>query len=379
MHLRNGKVVQPPPEPNAGMRNTVVSSKETAGHPIESKRTEPGRDISQPIAGVGRPIPRNRDRDVGGRKEPEMNQARMEPGMAEFFRQFASQMALGLVHTSQRSIGFEDGKNMRNFLDLVVLDFIERGLEERQWGEELKRYLTGDALGYWLYLRRTGVPLTDWEQQRQRFCARFCNITKERMKVMIAENVWRGDHHAYSAGFATIVAQGVSIAPDLLVGYYLANLPVEIYREITQGGTRKFADWQEAAAALATTAAPWRDSCEDRLRFQRDLEDAKRRWANGGREPGLQRERESRGNRRNDTTDSRCYACSGRGHVSRDCPLRNGATRRIGETCSRCGGRDHYARDCPTSARPRAEPVRQRRQQPMRPNVDQSGHLNGRA
>lgn len=379
MHLRNGKVVQPPPEPNAGMRNTVVSSKETAGHPIESKRTEPGRDISQPIAGVGRPIPRNRDRDVGGRKEPEMNQARMEPGMAEFFRQFASQMALGLVHTSQRSIGFEDGKNMRNFLDLVELEFIERGLEERQWGEELKRYLTGDALGYWLYLRRTGVPLTDWEQLRQRFCARFCNITKERMKVMIAENVWRGDHHAYSARFATIVAQGVSIAPDLLVGYYLANLPVEIYREITQGGTRKFADWQEAAAALATTAAPWRDSCEDRLRFQRDLEDAKRRWANGGREPGLQRERESRGNRRNDTTDSRCYACSGRGHVSRDCPLRNGATRRIGETCSRCGGRDHYARDCPTSARPRAEPVRQRRQQPMRPNVDQSGHLNGRA
>ncbi|CDJ65167.1 hypothetical protein, conserved [Eimeria necatrix] len=290
MHLRNGKVVQPPPEPNAGKPNIVVSN------------------------------------------------------------------GTGLVHTSQRSIGYEDGKNMRNFLDLVELDFIERGLEKRQWGEELKRYLTGDALGYWLYLRRTGVPLTDWEQLRQRFCAQFCNITKERMKVMIAENVWRGDHQAYSARFAAIVAQGVSMAPDLLVGYYLANLPVEIYREITRGGTRKLADWQEAAAALATTAAPWRDSCEDRLRFQRDLEDAKRRWANGGREPCLQRERESRGNRRNDPTDSRCYACSGRGHVSRDCPLRNGATRRIGETCSRCGGRDHYARDCPTPADPTPTP-----------------------
>ncbi|CDJ50398.1 hypothetical protein EBH_0033300 [Eimeria brunetti] len=151
----------------------------------------------------------------------------------------------------KRAIGFEDGKNMRNFLDLVEINFVERGLEARQCGEKLKRYVTGDAVGYRLYLRR------------------------------------------------------VSIAPDLLVGYYLANLPVEIYREITRGGTKKFADWQEAAAALATTAAPCRDSCEDRLRFQRDLEDANRRWANGGREPGLQRERASRGSRRNDTTDSR--------------------------------------------------------------------------
>ncbi|CDJ47222.1 hypothetical protein EBH_0071610 [Eimeria brunetti] len=92
------------------------------------------------------------------------------------------------------------------------------------------------------------------------------------MKVMIAENVWRGDHNAYSARFADIVAKGVSIAPDLLAGYYLSNLPVEIYREITRGGTRKFEDWQEAAAALATTAPPWTESCEERLRFQRDLE-----------------------------------------------------------------------------------------------------------
>ncbi|CDJ48235.1 hypothetical protein EBH_0077810 [Eimeria brunetti] len=215
-------------------------------------------------------------------------------------------MALRLGHAPQRAIGYEDGKNMRNFLDLVEIDFVERGLEARQWGEELKRYLTGDALGYWLYLRRTGAPLTDWDYVRQQFCARFCNITKERMKVMVAENMWQGDHNAYSARFAAIVAQGVPIAPDLLVGYYLANLPVEIYREITRSGTRKFADWQGAAVALVTAAAPWRDSCEERLRFQRDLEDGKCRWANGGREPDLQREQTSRGNRRNDTTESRC-------------------------------------------------------------------------
>ncbi|CDJ29543.1 LOW QUALITY PROTEIN: uncharacterized protein EMH_0050550 [Eimeria mitis] len=204
-------------------------------------------------------------------------------------------MALGLGHARQMAIGYEDGKNMRNFLDLVEIDFVERGLEARQWGEELKRYLTGDALDYWLYLRDTGVSLTDWEHLRQQLCARFCTITKERMKLMIAENVWRGDHNAYSARFAAIVVQGVSIAPDLLLGYYLANLPLEIYREITRGGTRKFADWQEAAAALATTEAPWRDSLEERRRFQRDLEDAKCRWAHGGREPGLQRARETDG------------------------------------------------------------------------------------
>ncbi|CDJ48244.1 hypothetical protein EBH_0019640 [Eimeria brunetti] len=125
MQLRNGKVVQPPLEPSAGMQNIVVFSKETAGHPIESKRTEPGRDTSQPTSGVGRPTPRNRDRDAGGRKDLEMNQAWMEPGVAELFRRFAAQMALGLGHAPQTAIRYEDGKNMENFLDLVEIDFVE--------------------------------------------------------------------------------------------------------------------------------------------------------------------------------------------------------------------------------------------------------------
>ena len=333
MHLRNGKVVQAPLEPSSGMPNLVAPSKETAGHPIESKRAEPGRDTSQPAAGIGRPIPRNRDRDAGGRKDYEMNQAWMDQGMADTHRQNAAQTAQGSGQAPQRAIGYEDGRNMRNFLDLAEIDFVERGVEARQWGDELKRYLTGDALGYWLYLYRTGASLTDWDSVRQQFCARFCSMTKERMKVMIAENVWQGDHNEYSARFAAIVAQGITMAPDLLVGYYLANLPDDLYREITRGGTRKFLDWQEAAAALATTAAPWRDSCEERLRFQRELEDAKCRQANGGRGPDLQRGRVIQGNRRNDTTESRCYKCNGRGHMGRDCPLRNGVERRPGEMC----------------------------------------------
>ncbi|CDJ67238.1 Reverse transcriptase, related, partial [Eimeria necatrix] len=303
------------------MQNIDEPNDDSADYPMEMPRTEPDRCISPPTAGVARSAPRVWDRHVRGRKGPVVDQAWADPVLPEFFRELASQMARGVVQACQRSIGYEDGKNMRDFLDLAELDFIERGLEERLWGEELKRYLRGDALRYWMYLRRTGESLTDWEQLRQRFCEHFCSITLERMKVMLAKNVWRGDHRAYSACFADIVAQGVTVAPDLLVGYYLANLPDEILREVTQGGTRRFADWQEAAAALATTAAPWKDLREDCHRFRRDLEDATRRWDKGGREPGLLRERENRDDRRNDTTDSRCYTCSGRGHVSRDCPL----------------------------------------------------------
>ncbi|CDJ67980.1 hypothetical protein ENH_00045930, partial [Eimeria necatrix] len=271
------------------MHDIVEPNEEAADYPMESPRTEPDHCIDPPTAGVARSGPRVWFRDIGESKEPVGDQAWMDPGQSEFLRELAAQMARGVVQASQRSIGYEDGKNMRDFLDLAELDFIERGLEERLWGEELKRYLRGDALRFWLYLRRTGEPLTDWEQLRQRFCEQFCNITLERMKVMIAKNVWRGDHHAYSARFADIVAQGVTVAPDMLVGYYLANLPGEILREITRGGTRTFADWRDAAAALAAMATPWKDLCENHHRFRRDLEDATRRWAKGGREPDLVR------------------------------------------------------------------------------------------
>ncbi|CDJ65372.1 OSJNBa0042D13.18 protein, related, partial [Eimeria necatrix] len=233
-------------------------------------------------------------------------------------------------------------------------------------------------------MRRTGEPLTDWEQLRQRFCEHSCSITKERMKAMIAENVWRGDHHAYSARFAAIVAQGVPVAPDLLVGYYLANLPDEIAERLTEAGTRKFSDWQEASAALAAKMAPWEDFCEDRHRFQRDLEDAKRRWAYGGREPGLLRERENSNNRRNDTTDLRCYACSGRGHASRDCPLRPnsipvspdwGKRLRIGEERERPEGPDVGETQLPLADQSHAETTLQIKEGSRR-RLDHSGEQN---
>ncbi|CDJ62675.1 hypothetical protein ENH_00021010 [Eimeria necatrix] len=296
------------------MQNLEESNDDSVDYPMETPRTEPDRGVNPPTAGVSRSAPRVWDRDVRGRKGTVDDHDWADPVLPEFFRELASQMARGVVQACQRNIGYEDGKNMRDFLDLAELDFIERGLEERLWGEELKRYLRGDALRYWLYLRRTGESLTDWEQLRQRFCEHFCSITLERMKAMLAKNVWRGDHRSYSARFADIVTQGVSVAPDLLVGYYLANLPSELLREVTQGGTRKFADWQAAAAALAATAAPWKDICEDHQRFRRDLEDASRRWDKGGRAPDQLRERETRDDRRNDTPDLRCYVCSGRGH-----------------------------------------------------------------
>ena len=155
MQLRNGKVLQPTLDSNAGLTNTMATSRETTGQPNEMKRPEPNRDVNQPAAGVGRPVARHRDRDAGGRTEPEMNQARAETGLAELLRQFATQLVLELGHAPQRVIGYEDGRNMRNFLDLAEIEFEERRLDPRLWGSEMKKYLTGDALVYWLYLRRT--------------------------------------------------------------------------------------------------------------------------------------------------------------------------------------------------------------------------------
>ncbi|CDJ67969.1 hypothetical protein, conserved, partial [Eimeria necatrix] len=279
--------------------------------------------LEPPTKGVARPAPRVWERGAGGQISPDTNQTCAEPGVTVSVRELVA-MAREIAQVTQRSIGYEDGTNMKNFLDLAELDFLERGLEEQQWGEELKRHLKGDALGYWLYLRRTGEPMTDWEYLKQCLCEHFGCITKERMVALMAENVWRGDHRAYSARFAAIVAQGVSVAREHLVGFYLANLPDEIAQRLTEEGTRKFTDWQEAAAALAAMRAPWKDFCEDRLRYRREMEDAQRSQAYSRRDSG-----------RNDIPDLRCYACSGRGHASRDCPLRNGATRRTGETCSR--------------------------------------------
>ncbi|CDJ53380.1 Gag-pol polyprotein, related [Eimeria brunetti] len=201
---------------------------------------EPGRDTSIPAAGVGRPAPRNRDHDAGGRKDPEMNHARLEQEIAELCRQMAAQITMGQRPALQMPIAYKGGRNIGNFLDLVQLEFLDLGIGAR-------------------------------------------HVTQEKMIEMMAKNVWQGDHNAYSARFAAIVAQGVTMTPDELVGFYLANLPKEQCRGITHGGARKFKDWQEAATALAASEAPWKATNEERLRYQPQLADARSRAENAAR------------------------------------------------------------------------------------------------
>ncbi|CDJ46927.1 hypothetical protein EBH_0014040 [Eimeria brunetti] len=240
----------------------------------------------------------------------------MEQEIAELRRQMAVQMTMGQRPAPRRPIAYEDGRNMRNFLDLVELEFFDLGIGTRQWGEELSRYLKDDALDYWLYLRRTGTPLTDWDLVRQRFCGRFCSMPQEKMIELMAKNVWKGNPNAYSARFAAIVAQGVTMTPDQLVGFYLANLPEEQYQAITQGGTRKFTEWQEAATELPASEVPSKAMNEERLRYQQQLADARRRAGKGGRKCNPRQELARRGNLREDNTEARCYECRGKGHLS---------------------------------------------------------------
>ncbi|CDJ45925.1 hypothetical protein EBH_0010360 [Eimeria brunetti] len=153
-----------------------------------------------------------------------MNHARMEQEIAELRRQVAAQVNMGQRPAPQRPIAYEDGRNMRNFLDLVELEFLHLGIGARQ------------------------------------------RMAQEKMIEMMTQNVRQGDHNAYSARFAAIVSQGVAMTPEQLVGFYLANLPEEQCRAITQGGMRKFTGWQEAATALNTSEAPWEVTHEEWLR-----------------------------------------------------------------------------------------------------------------
>ncbi|CDI86683.1 hypothetical protein EPH_0021200 [Eimeria praecox] len=130
MHLRNGKVVRPPLQPGAGMSEIIAHNRDAVGHLPESKRTEASRDANLPAAGGGCVGPKNRDHDAGGRKGLEMNNARLEHEIAELRRQLAAQM--GQRPAPQKHIAYEDGKDMRNFRDLVEIELIELGIRAQQ-------------------------------------------------------------------------------------------------------------------------------------------------------------------------------------------------------------------------------------------------------
>ena len=137
------------------------------------------------------------------------------------------------------------------------------------------------------------------------------------------------------------------------MGYFLANLPLEIQRSPTQTGTKRYRDWEEAAAALSKLEEPWSVMLAECRRFQQSLQDAR------AREDATQNYRQGTGGGRQQPVVFRCRECQGVGHRDINCVLgQPGYLPKRGFTCKRCGGRDHYARYCATkSSRPSAEGI----------------------
>ncbi|CDJ36121.1 LOW QUALITY PROTEIN: uncharacterized protein EMH_0063340 [Eimeria mitis] len=154
-------------------------------------------------------------------------------------------------------------------------------------------------------------------------------------------NTWRGYHNEYIARFAEIVAQGETLPAEDLVLCFLTNIPLEICDKLNQEGTRNFQDWREAAAALRESAAPYGAWRAKRLRYEQEFANTKRRLGPGGYTNALRRTPTGRGNTADENVSIRRYECTGKGHLGRDCPLRNGVTRRMGETCSNGPVRDN--------------------------------------
>ncbi|CDJ36548.1 uncharacterized protein EMH_0090180 [Eimeria mitis] len=235
-------------------------------------------------------------------------------------------------------IAAEDGTNMRSFLNLVEREFKNSGVPIEEWGELLGKYVTGKALVFVKFLQQSGVDMSDWKEVRKRLCDRFCSLTRKEMVKMLKKNTWTGNYFEYITRFTDIVALGTHIPLEELVLWFFTLIPPEIGERISAEGTRKFRDWHEAAVALRAWAEPleaWRAA---RIKSQQEFmasddEEAGMEGSvltNGKTAPPVRK-----GGPAEEGNVRRCYECTGKGHVGRECPLRNGVPRRSGEICSK--------------------------------------------
>ena len=111
---------------------------------------------------------------------------------------------------------------MSSFLANYEIECLEGKVPPDTWATRMRCYLTGDALDFYLHIRRVGIELQQWAPLRDRFLQRFCRDTRDRVLAQLARNTWRGDHSLYATRFAQTVARGVTIPHDELVGYFLA-------------------------------------------------------------------------------------------------------------------------------------------------------------
>ena len=60
-------------------------------------------------------------------------------------------------YAPQQTLRLEDGKTMSSFLANYETEFLEGRVPSDMWATRMQRYLTGDALAYYLHMRRVGI------------------------------------------------------------------------------------------------------------------------------------------------------------------------------------------------------------------------------
>ncbi|CDJ31923.1 uncharacterized protein EMH_0010700 [Eimeria mitis] len=301
-----------------------------------------------------------------GRAFAEEMKARSREGMGEGQRNQSESVAEEIFRSKMAAT--EDGADLRTFLSLTEQEFREMKISEDQWGLLVRKYLTGRAVKQWDYIYRSGIDMTNWSLVRERLCERFCVLPRHGMILKMKENVWKGDYNEYTNAFTDIVITGEEMPEEELAIFYLAGLPEDIGDKLTKRGKREFPTWHEAAKALREYVVPMNAWRSKRKRAVREMQDAEGQSGTAEGNPKAEGEKNTgkaegsncvtrkatpsgRVATEGERDAIRCYECTGRGHMGRDCPLRNGVIRRRGETCSKCGGKDHYARDCATVRR----------------------------
>ena len=132
----------------------------------------------------------------------------------------------------------EDGRDITNFFSIYEVDCIRSKVPPDLWGEHVGDHLVGEALAYYLHMRRMGVDLRQWDTVRERFLRRFCRATRETVLAQLYRNTWRGDHGLYiSCFFLQAVSRAVTFTPEELVELFLSKLPPDIKRQLTHSHT----------------------------------------------------------------------------------------------------------------------------------------------
>ena len=353
MHLRNGKVLgkvsskpatmaelKKAPEyqsfdvsetPKKGARHGRVDRNPASDMLTDLAAPVPAHPLEDYIAQMGEELQRMKEENRRWREQVEQSVLQQQQHSAEL-RAYAPRL-----HKC------EDGKTMSLFLDNYEMDCLEAKVPTSTWGVRIRGYLSDDALRYYMHMHRVGVDLRNWDTVREQLLNRFCKDTRASVLEQLSRIRWQGDHGAYAARFAEVVACSVSFSPEELTGFFLANLPEQLLRSLLQNGTKEFRDWEEAATALAKLEEPWSLANARVQRYRQSLQDVR------SRSERRQAGRPSPGEGVQPPNSFRCKECQGVGHRELNCPLRqSGHIPKQGYTCRRCGGKDHFAKDCAT-------------------------------